>query len=340
MSLKSEQVNEKVTLSVLTKFIKPYDGDRQTLPAFLTNCGNAISLAAPDQQQILVKYIISQLEGKAQTACSLKTFNKWADLKSFLKTTFGEKKHSSHLLIELQNCRQTPSESVTQFSLRVESCLTRLQAEIQYSCKDEEQLLGRIAAMEDLALNTFMMGLNPNIATVVRCRNPNLLNDAICLAVEEENIFNLSRLSQRSIKSCSICGKQGHNSSECYRKPRSERPPIHKSYHMPNPNSSFSAGGRRQFFNSNNSNPNYYNNSICAYCKNRGHMIRECRKRQYNEQQRAHNNITSNSQPEPPVHAQHSAADSHASNNARRMHCCEINDDNNYCVDNDDLNEN
>jgi hypothetical protein len=334
MSLKIEPINEKISLLVLTKFIKPYNGDRETLPAFLTNCDNAISLAAPEQQQILCKYIISQLEGKAQTACSLKIFDKWSELKVFLKTTFGEKKHSSHLLIELQNCRQTATESVTKFSLRVESCLTRLLAEIQYSCRDEEQLIGRIAAMEDLALNTFIMGLNLNISTIVRCRNPNNLNEAICLAVEEEKLFNLNRLSQRTIKSCSICNKQGHNSSECYRKkPRSDLPPIHRSYHVPNPN--FKAFPARQFT------TNYNNNQLCAYCKNLGHTINECRKRQYNQNRRTQVNITNNSQPDSAVRSQHIPASSHAPNSATRIHCCEMNSDNNYFVeDGNDLNEN
>lgn len=60
-------MSEKVTLLTLTKFIKPY---RECLPAFLTNCENAISLDATDQPKVLCKYILSQLEGKAQLACS------------------------------------------------------------------------------------------------------------------------------------------------------------------------------------------------------------------------------------------------------------------------------
>lgn len=76
---------DKITLSVLTKFIKPFNGDRELLPAFLTNCENPMSLATTDQQNVMCKYIISQLEGKAQLACSLKTFDKWSEIKSCLK---------------------------------------------------------------------------------------------------------------------------------------------------------------------------------------------------------------------------------------------------------------
>ncbi|XP_045456068.1 uncharacterized protein LOC123665882 [Melitaea cinxia] len=43
------------------------------------------------------------LEGKAQVACSLKHFSNWTDLKTFLRSTFGEKKHATHLLSDLQH---------------------------------------------------------------------------------------------------------------------------------------------------------------------------------------------------------------------------------------------
>lgn len=316
MSLKQES-SEKVTLNVLTKFIRSYSGDRETLPAFLTNCDNAISLAAPEQQGILCKYIISQLEGKAQLACSLKTFTTWSELKSFLKTTFGERKHSSHLLVDLQSCKQQTSESVTQFALRVEACLTRIQADIHYSCSNPNELIGRIAAMEDLALNTFILGLNSNISNIVRCRNPSSLNDAVTHAVEEEKLFNLTRISQRTGKFCSHCNKQGHTSNECFKKKpnsnTSSNPPSQKSYHVPNPSSSSSSANGEGQQNSN------YNSKFCAYCKNKGHVINECRKRQYNNQHRSRN-----SQPEDSTQGQ-SSSNSNAPNNDARVHCCECN---------------
>lgn len=300
-SVKSEKI-DKVALNILTKFIKVYNGDRESLPAFLTNCDNAMDLAAPDQQNILCKFIISQLEGKAQLACSLKTFDKWDDLKTFLKTTFGEKKHSTHLLIDLQNCRQGHSETVMQYALRLESCLTRLQADVHYSCTDKTLLPGKIAAMEELALNTFLLNLNPNFSNMVRSRNPSTLSEAISHAVEEEKIFKLSRsFNQKSTisKSCSICHKNGHTSSECYKKKRDS---FHKSYHVQQPSTS----------NSNNKSP-----VVCAYCKKQGHHINDCRKRQYNNDRR--NNDSNNQN-----NSNHSSfSQSSNSQNSARVHFCE-----------------
>lgn len=315
---KTNEMSDKVTLSVLTKFIKPYNGDRESLPAFLTNCENAISLASTEQQNVLCKYIVSQLEGKAQIACSLKTFKNWSEIKSFLKTTFAEKKHSLHLLVELQKCKQFVSESVTDYSLRVESCLTRILADIQYACKDEVQLPGRIAAMEDLALNTFLLGLNPDFSHMVRGRNPTNLNEGICYAIEEEKIFNLNRSTPKITKTCSVCRKPGHTSSECYQAKRERnsyhvRP--HQSYQHPQPQHPDSY--TRPSTSSNYPQTQFSNKpKTCNYCKNVGHTINECRKRQYN------NNLRFNAAN--PTQATASGAPvSNTPNNSANAHYCE-----------------
>lgn len=287
MSVKSEsskkgEMTDKITLSFLTKFIKTYNGDRESLPAFLTNCDNAMSLASSDQQPVLCKFIISQLEGKAQVACSLKTFTKWTELKNFLRSTFGEKKHSIHLLSDLQHCKQLLNEDVTKFSLRIEQILTRIHSNIHYSCKDERELLGRTAAMEDLALNTFLLGLNPSLSNIVRCKNPTTLSDAIQYAIDEEKIFNLYKINTKSQKQCSVCNKAGHTSSECFKNKKPFSKNVFQIHHQNNFN-------KNQKPNSNNS---YI--KTCNYCKRTGHTITECRKRQFNENRRENANSAQN----------------------------------------------
>lgn len=315
MSFKSEssevKMAEKITLSFLTKFIKTYNGDRESLPAFLTNCDNAMSLASPDQQLILCKFIVSQLEGKAQIACSLKTFSNWIELKTFLRSTFGEKKHATHLLSDLQHAKQLTNEDVTKYSLRIENILTRIHSDIHYSCKDEKELPGRIAAMEDLALNSFLLGLNPSISTIVRCKNPLTLSDAVQYATDEEKLYNLSKTYAKSQKQCSICNKTGHSSSECY---KNKKPNFsQKSYHI-NP----------QGYQNNNS--NNFNKRSCNYCKRLGHTIEECRRRQYNNQRREHSN--------------HLKPEQNSTNSLQKINMCECqsNDEDNIDQNENDLN--
>lgn len=303
---RSEMAKE-ITLSFLTKFIKSYNGDRDSLPAFLNNCENAMTLANSEQQSILTKFIISQLEGKAQVACSLKKFTSWSELKSFLRSTFGEKKHATHLLSDLQNSKQLSHEDVTKYALRIEGILTRLHSDIHYSCKDEDELPGRIAAMEDLALHSFLLGLNPAISTIVRCRNPSTLSDAIQYATDEEKLYNLSKINSKSFKQCSTCHKSGHSSSECY---KNKKPNFQKSYHINPQNNSFTHSNSNP--NSNSNSNSYQNKKSCNYCKRVGHTINECRKRQFNNQRQGNSLNQNNSSP---------------SNSSKAMtHVCQIGD--------------
>lgn len=74
--LKSES-EDKMDLNTLFKFIKPFDGSRKKLVSFIKNCQNAHSLASEQKQSILLKYILSQLEDKAESACAIKEFESW-----------------------------------------------------------------------------------------------------------------------------------------------------------------------------------------------------------------------------------------------------------------------
>lgn len=268
-SLKEENASAsgetfEVNINFLIKFISKFDGTRELLNPFLNNCRNAIELANPVQKPILFKFILSQLEGKAQTACALKEFDDFEQLESFLKNLYGERKHYTYLLTELQECRQEQKETVNQFALRIETCLSKLLSEINLTVptskrKTEKkgELAGRAAAMEDLALHTFVTGLHPSVSTILRCREPESLSDAISYACEEEKIFLSSRKHSMPF--------QNRDNAKYNR----DRYTI-QNQSRPQP-SRFQGGG-----------PVNKSALICRYCKNIGHSIENCRKRQFN----------------------------------------------------------
>lgn len=264
MSLKESQIKtekvDSVPIGTLFKFVKPFDGSREKLNPFINNCDNAIALASEAYKPILFKFILSQLEGKAETACSIKDFESWDQLSEFLKVQFGERKHYTHLLTDLQECRQVNNEPVNQYALRLETCLSKLLTEVTLSNKKKSELVGRIAAMEDLALHTFLLGLKPNISNLVRGKTPSNLNEAINLAVSEEKILNM--IYKRNLPTNS------QNSM-------SQRPAIPKSNLVPRSN---------QYVNTNPQmpKPNVAQGLFCRYCKTQGHTIETCRKREYN----------------------------------------------------------
>lgn len=268
---------EELNFSILTKFIKSYDGDKTKLSPFLKNCDNALLLASTSQQNILFKYILSQLEGKAEAACSLKIFENWHELKQFLKSTFGETKHRDHLLLDLQNCRLKPGETVTQYSLRLETYLTRLQTDIVHSTQDPSEIKGRIASTEDLALHTFLLGLPSHISNILRCRNPTNLHEAINLACQEEKLQNYIQSFRHDAKPrCRICGKVGHSERTCF---QHRKQPIH----VLNPPQFPSHIQHQPSYSSRTTSANPI---VCRYCKNVGHNISQCKKRQYNNSQK------------------------------------------------------
>lgn len=252
LTKREQEESNSVELSFLSKFITSFDGTREKLNPFITNCKNALSLAEPWQKNMLFMLILSKLEGKAQSACSIKEFDDWSQLEDFLKTQFGEKKHYAHLLAELQDCKQLSNESVNQFGLRLETCLARLKTEINLSMpsKRKTELAGRVAAMEDLALHNFVTGLNPKIATTVRCRNPENLNAAINFAVNEEKVL------ESMFKKMTLSSPNNNNLN----RNRNTQP-------RPSTNSNNNYGGNKLF---------------CRYCKNPGHVIENCRKREFN----------------------------------------------------------
>lgn len=260
----TQSFNGELDLSILLKFIKPYNGTRETLNSFIINCNNAYELASPSQKIIVFKYILCQLSGKAETACSIKEFQSWEQLRDFLKTQFSERKHFSHLLMELQETRQLPGENVNSFSLKIENLLSQLLTEISLNNTKAKELPGRIAAMEELALHHFSIGLHPRISNIIRCKSPKNLNEAINFATSEERIqetlyqFNNSSRPNKSQK------HQHTLQNQIFSK---NTEPIKKNFQTRSPSNQ---------------------TIICNYCKNPGHSIENCIKRRYSMQR---NNI-------------------------------------------------
>lgn len=283
---KTVKTPDSFPISVLCDFITTYKGERETLAAFLTNCQNALELAVENQKKLLLKFMISKLQGKAQIACSNRVFESFEDLKTFLKLNFGERKHYNHLLLELQSCKQLQNESVSEFALRVENCLTDLQSEIHNSDSLKKDLPGRIAMTEDLALHTFSLGLKSFLSNFVRSQSPKNFNTAVNIAIEEEKIQNMhvKPAAPRPSKFCQICRRAGHSETECFSK-------VKKDFPKPNNN-------RPQFnttsFPSSSKRPT--SPITCSYCKNVGHHISQCRKREYNNARFSNSN---NSRPNP-----------------------------------------
>lgn len=259
-------VMPELDLNILLKFIKPYDGSRETLNSFIINCNNAYDLANASQKAIIFKYIICQLQGKAEVACSIKEFQNWDQLKEFLKTQFSDRKHYSHLLMELQESKQLPTENVSKFALRIETHLSQLLTEITFNNSKVKELPGRMASMEELALHHFLIGLQPRISNIVRCKSPKTLNEAVNFAVSEERIQET--LYKRNL--------------HVDNKPRTRPNPTFTNPNIRQPMQTRPAESSRPMFRPRDP-------ITCRYCKFPGHSIENCRKREYNNRKNFNN---------------------------------------------------
>lgn len=281
LTIKHENKNT-LHIDTLLKFVDSYDGNRDDLSSWLTNCDRAFALAKEDQKLILFSFVQNRLKDRAQSTCSNTIFEDWEDLKDFLKSRFGNRKHHSHLLTELQTCKQIYTETVAQYINRIETCLKRLLSSVKQANIDPNLLPGEVAYINKLALHAFLIGISNNISQVLRSREPQSLNDAFNMALEEEKFH----ITQNKTKHCNKCNRDGHTTFNCRR------------------NFSNNNNYKPPFNNNNNNNYKSYDKNkhvlvltkqklFCKYCKKQGHLMEKCFKKQRIDQIKQNENVVS-----------------------------------------------
>lgn len=176
--------------------IPNYDGNPHTLSIFLDSCENLIStfadtvnLASPINNYLL-RAIIGKLTGRALALVGCRTeLRAWKDIKEALNLSFSDQRDIDCLVQDLLLLRPLKSESPYNFGMRCQDarCLIISKLNSQNLSKAERDI--RLKNYEDLALKTFMRGLTGTIQNNVRLRNPDKLETAMGLVIEEENFL-------------------------------------------------------------------------------------------------------------------------------------------------------
>lgn len=253
-------------LSLLFKFIKPFNGSRNELTAFLQSTNSAFQIAQPNQIAHLFLYVVSQLSSEVVNDIEIEDVSSWTELKNKLKAYYSKVRDLTQLHEELETIRQTSHESITDFFKRLEKSKNACIIAETNQCEDPNELSGLKKAIQRTALRRFILHCKPEISQMLRARDIKNLNDAFSIATQEEKILNYTRNHKPSTSVyCSHCKLTNHSTQNCRKKllkPKSEpqQPKI-------NP-------------------PSYNGTKFCNYCKNKGHEISECRKRQFRENQR------------------------------------------------------
>lgn len=282
------QAMPHLKIELLEKQIRPYDGSRESLAQFISSCESANKLCSPQNVSNLFELIKLKLTGRAFNLTRHRTFVDWPELKAFMEEVFSDKRSQGQWELELHSCRQSFNEDVLSYASRVENILQKLIDSVTLGQQDPAVRTANETLLKSQGRSVFILGLNSQIAIQVKSQNPKTLEEAISLAVSEERefkskneILKYQKVTKQGSTKCGVCFKTGHITENCYFKSKNTAQTVNKVNANFNP--------------SRGQNSNQFNRNIsCAYCKLRGHHIRDCRKRKYNENIR--NNVNSSSE--------------------------------------------
>lgn len=165
--------------------IPKYDGDRNRLHEFIDNCTTALSLIKESHTNILFSIIKTKLSDKARALIRNREFETWKSSKDHLLDGYSDRRTQGQWQLELHSCKQGNNESVMSFSNRIENCYIKLLSTMDLDMSAENRKI-YTEILQQQALNVFLMGLCQDIAVIVKSRYPKNLEDAVRLALNEE----------------------------------------------------------------------------------------------------------------------------------------------------------
>lgn len=270
-----EQENQIMPLQidVALKMIPEFHGSRDELHKFIACCDIvSVSCTTRADRELLLNVIKTKLSGNAYNLVKYKTFASWDELKIILQEQYLEKRTIAQIQTELLTSKQQQGESIRSFANRLE----RLTLDLTDACIANQGIEAApiISSLNSNAvLKAFVEGLNGHIKLIIKASRFTKFEDAVEAAVEEERTQKSSRLqnfpntnssnqNQKNRQKCFKCGKPNHIAANCYSNsnsfPKYPKTEIKREANVHNLT------------------------IICRYCKNPGHTIEECRKRQYN----------------------------------------------------------
>lgn len=264
-----------VSLELAEKMLTKFDGNKTKLYEFIDNCDKSYNLVKTEHQATLFAIIETKLTDNARAMVRNRSFENWKSLKQHLLDIYSERRTMGQWQLELNSCKQNPSESVMAYSNKVENCYIKLINSLDDSLTKEARS-ACLDLLKNQALNVFISGLNKDLSLIIKASRPESLENAIALALNEEQelkskleISKYTNVNNNFVKHCNLCNKSGHTSYNCHSNKNRNIRQIQSNHSQ----------------------------KFCNYCKKQGHVINECRKREYNNKKRENSSTTSNYQP-------------------------------------------
>lgn len=286
-----------VSLEVAKDLLIKFDGTKPKLFEFIDNCDEAMNIIKTELKPTLLTIIKTKLTDNARFLIRNREFNDWKSLKTLLIETYADNRTMNQWQLELNSCKQNFNESISSYSNKIENCYIKLVNSLDKDLtKDGREACTKL--LKTQALNVFISGLQKDISILIKSQRPSSLEEAISLALAEEQelkskneIQKYQSVNHNNAKFCNFCNKPGHTSFYC----RSRKDTQHVRHYQTRQSNNFSQSSKSFNQSSNMVNPSNSNFSrarmkSCNYCKKPGHEIHECRKLQYINQMRSNPN--------------------------------------------------
>lgn len=241
--------------------IPQYNGDTHTLGIFIESAQNLLNTffsADADLNTFLLRAIIGKLSGRALTLIGSRIeLRTWDQIKDALNLCFGDQRNIECLVQDLISLSPNKNETPYNFGMRIQDQRSLIISKVNSSSLKTEEKIIYLQSYDNLALKTFIKGLTGQLQNNIRLRNPDSLEKAMSLVIEEEN-FSYSQNRHTNLNSQSFKNVQRLTPLRTsYQNPQITRPnffPTFSTNFVPRPNFPNRPMIPRQNFNNTNFN--------------------------------------------------------------------------------------
>lgn len=257
----SNTMTETFSLGAFYKLIPNFDGSEENTEKFITCCDILFETLPDTQKPIFLKYLPTKLTNEAFNFFNLHKDQNWPSLKILFQEKFSDHKSLTHLQNQLTNCKQG-NRSIRDYSIEIESILSKMNvASAKIRVNNTDAAAHFRVWNDELATRSFTEGLNEPIKSLIKARDYNQLSTAIDKALEEEVFIKENgKNKDNGIKTCFFCGKEGHITSNCFKRfsvQQKQQSIQNPQYFRNNSRPQFQNFSQNQNFQFRNRNPNF-----------------------------------------------------------------------------------
>lgn len=250
----SSSENPSFGLREALETVPTFDGTNIPVLQFARICKHAREIICPQAERTFTKLLLTKLRGRAYAVVEDEDLCTVASLCNLLKEIFGVNHSVDHYRGKLADIFMHANEHIIDFVSRVKD----LRTAIIDASRDHVS----IKEIDELALNSFTNGLIPTLRTEIKIFRPRSLAEAYAEAIR---LF-----------------KQYKTDEERYSRRRDNTPPSSRPSPRPPPRQDVPRQNLPRHDTDRRSHPTPNSRiKFCNYCKNSGHDIHECRKREF-----------------------------------------------------------